>query len=504
MYKILFVDDERNILEYLPFAIDWNSLGITQMYTASNAKEALRVVRKEKPDIAIVDVEMPEMDGLEFCREAQKIHPQIKFVILSAFDRFDYARRALVIGVKDYLLKPVDEEELLKLMRDLTEDLDKLRRNSKENQFRQMYALEKEARELLRELLNQKEPGIMLEEDFPILKEYENICMLMQWNRDTKECRESLKKCMDEKSLFIALENGFYAVLRKRDILESMEQRVDEIRQKLEREGFHVWTSYVRTRKEESATQAFARCFLGVERIFYQDCGKMSSRGKVEFGQIELTLPDLSEGLHMISENGNISEFQKSVYQAMDDAFARRAEPVKICGMIMDAFIMLKIYLTKYWQEDAMNIFRRLDIGTLLCCGSPENLYETVGLYLEELQFFVRQQKKNHGEDYIVRIAKEYTKEHYQEKDLSLKEVSDAAGISRTYFSKAFKEMTGEKYWDYLSAYRIEKAKELLRSTSLGQAEISERVGYGSEFHFSRKFKEIAGMSPNRFRRSRP
>lgn len=210
MYKILFVDDERNILEYLPFVIDWKSLGITQMYTASNAKEALRVVRKEKPDIAIVDVEMPEMDGLEFCREAQKIHPQIKFVILSAFDRFDYARRALVIGVKDYLLKPVDEEELLKLMRDLTEDLDKLRRNSKENQFRQMYALEKEARELLRELLNQKEPGIMLEEDFPVLKEYENICMLMQWNRDTKECRESLKKCMDEKSLFIALENGFY------------------------------------------------------------------------------------------------------------------------------------------------------------------------------------------------------------------------------------------------------------------------------------------------------
>lgn len=504
MYKILFVDDERSVLEYLPFAIDWKEFEITQMYTEASAKEALSIVRKEIPDIAIVDVEMPEMDGLEFCREAQKIYPQIKFVILSAFDRFDYARRALVIGVKDYLLKPVDEDELLKLMIQITDDLVKLRRDCEESQFRQMYALEKESGELLRGLLHQKETGIRLEEDFSVLKEYENFCMIMQWNRDAKECRETLKKCTDEKSLFIVLENGFFALLRKRDMLFSMEQRVDDIQQKMEREGFHVWMSYVKIRRGESVTQAFIRCFYRLEETFYLAGRKRGGTDEPEFAQSEFFLPDLDEGLHMISEDGNILIFQEAVYQAMKDAFAQHGEPVKICGMILDAFIMLKIYLTKYWQEDAMDIFRRLDISTLMCSGTVENLYEMVSLYLEELQYFVGQQKKNHGNAYIVRIAKEYTKDHYQEKELSLQEVSDAVGISRTYFSKAFKEMTGEKYWDYLSSYRIEKAKELLRSTNLGQAEISERVGYGSEFHFSRKFKEVAGMSPNKFRRNRP
>ena len=209
MYKILFVDDERSVLEYLPLAIDWKALGITQMYTAENARAALRIVRKEMPDIVIADVEMPEMDGLEFCREAQKIRPEIRFIILSAFDRFDYARRALVIGVKDYLLKPVDEEELLALMEQMVDDLSKLRRNSEENRFKQIHALEKETGELLQELLHQKEPDIMLEEEFPALREYENICMVMQWNRDTQECREALKVCVGQKDCSVCWEMDF-------------------------------------------------------------------------------------------------------------------------------------------------------------------------------------------------------------------------------------------------------------------------------------------------------
>ena len=217
---------------------------------------------------------------------------------------------------------------------------------------------------------------------------------------------------------------------------------------------------------------------------------------------MEFSLPDLGEGLNMLSEDGSIQALRDVIYQMMDNAFACHGEPLKICGMILDIFIGLKIYLTKYWQEDAMDVFRRLDVGTLMRCGSREDLYGLVKDYLEELRLFLARQEKDCGNAYIVRTAKKYTKEHYQDKGLSLQEVSDAVGISRTYFSKAFKEITGEKYWDYLSSYRIRKAKELLCNTNLGQAEISQRVGYESEFHFSRKFKELVGMSPNKFRRS--
>lgn len=142
-----------------------------------------------------------------------------------------------------------------------------------------------------------------------------------------------------------------------------------------------------------------------------------------------------------------------------------------------------------------------MDLWNFLRCGSRDMLRDMLEEKLQELEVFVTKQREEHGNQYLVKMAKSYTKEHYQEAGLSLKEVADAVGISRTYFSSAFKELTGEKYWDYLSRYRIEKAKILLKETGLSQAEISEKVGYNSEYHFSRKFKEVAGISPNKFRK---
>lgn len=500
MYKILFVDDEKSILEYLPLAIDWELLGITQIFTATGAEKALGIVKREKPDIAVVDVEMPEMDGLTFCRKAQKFCPQIKFVILSAFDRFEYAKEAIVIGVDDYLLKPVDEGELMTLMQRIVRELAEHKKDREERFLRQMRILEKEIGNLLWDLLHQKEP-VKEQKDIVIPREYKNLCIVMQGYEDERECGEELRKQMGEETLFAALNNGFYVVLWKQDIQVSMERKIADIRQAFLRKGFHVRLCYVRIRKEEEMFQALLRCFYNLERMFYPE----SERKTIEnngFGQMEFLLPDLGEGLSMLSEDGSIQVFCEGIYQMMDDAFACYGEPVKICGMILDIFIGLKIYLTKCWQEDAMDIFRRLDVDMLMRCGSRENLYGMVKEYLEELKRFLARQDKDCGNAYIVRTAKQYTKEHYQDKGLSLQEVADVAGISRTYFSKVFKENTGEKYWDYLSAYRIRKAKELLCNTNLRQAEIRQRVGYESEFHFSRKFKELAGMSPNKFRRS--
>lgn len=142
-----------------------------------------------------------------------------------------------------------------------------------------------------------------------------------------------------------------------------------------------------------------------------------------------------------------------------------------------------------------------MNLWDFLRCGSQEILREMLEEKLRELQMFITKQGEEHGNLYIVKRAKSYTKEHYQDIGLTLQEVADVAGISRTYFSSAFKELTGEKYWDYLSRYRIEKAKTLLKETGLSQAEISEKVGYSSEYHFSRKFKEIVGISPNKFRK---
>lgn len=502
MYKILFVDDERNVLEYLPLAIDWEALGIRQIFTASDAESALHIVKKERPDIAVVDVEMPGKSGLDFCKEAQEFHAQIILVILSAFDRFDYAKKAISIGVNDYLLKPVDEKELLNLMKKIVSGLERSRKSSMEKKTRQAHAMEKAAGDFLQKLFHNEKPPEDLENEVPALCDYNHVTILMQGNVDLGDCRHVLEDSLDAESLLVSSKNGIHAILWKNNILVSVEEKIDRIRWKLEREGYHAWIASVKVYKEETLSQAFVRCFYELEKLSFMADKEELQKGQADFRRMDIPLPNIQEGLKVLSEERDISLLRSEICGAMEDAFLQYIEPVCICEMILEVFIALKMYLTKNWQQDAVSILRRLDIVTLMRCGTQENLYGTVDQHLKELALFVDQQHKAYGDLYIVRIAKEYTKQNYQKKELSLKEVADAAGISRTYFSKMFKDTTGEKYWDYLSRCRIEKAKELLLNTNLGQAEISEKVGYSSEFHFSRKFKEIVGMSPNKFRKS--
>lgn len=501
MYKLLLVDDEPSVLDYLPAAIDWESLGVTTIFKASDARSALQSVSENMPDIAIVDVEMPGKDGLEFCREARKINPRIKFVILSAFDKFDYARRAITVGADDYLLKPVDEDELFKLIRNIVTGLSRSSRNSLLNHEARMHAVEKALGELFQNLLQLRSPAHNPGEDFRYLDGYRDLCIVMQGNEDTDECRNILGSAAGEGSMTFTLSSGFYAVFWKSDIRISMQQKIDRLAQQLRKEDFHIWTAYVQASATENIPQTFIRCFHELEKQFYGSDSPDKDSGYENSPDQNFMMPDLRDGMNLLSEEGEISLLSESVHSAMSAAFARKVEPVKICSMLMDVLITLKMYLTKYWQQDAMDLFRRISTDSLLRCGSKEKLSGTVDRYLCELQLFVRRQQKEHGNFYIVRIAKEYTREHYQESSLSLQDVADAAGTSRTYFSRVYRELTGEKYWDYLSRYRISRAKDLLSNTNMTQSEISELVGYESEYHFSRKFKELTGLSPNKFRK---
>lgn len=501
MYKIIFVDDEQNILKYLPIAIDWEALGIHEMRTASNGKEALKVVEEFKPDIAMVDVEMPGMDGLEFCRKAIGLLPDLKMVILSAFDRFDYAKRAMASGVKDYILKPVDEEELETVIKKILSEITQTKHKSHGAEKMILKALEKETRELIESFIRNERNVEEMEAEFPFLREYENISIVIQDKGD-----ESFPagRLVVEKAGGIAIpfNEGGWVALWKKDITSSMRTQVKEFERIAKEENEHFRFFYTRKREAEDVAQSLARCFEAVEYAFYcQEYHIEAESLPLNFLVNKLQIPDLDDALNSLSEEGEISSLETIIQQEVRKSFQQQIAPTTICQMVFDTFITLKIYLTKCWQEDALKIFRKMSVWDLLQCGSQENLHKLIGKNLDELRTFIIKQRESHGNYYIVRVAKRYTKEHFQEAELSLQEVADVVGISRTYFSTIFKELTGEKYWDYLTGYRIEQAKALLKDTNMSQAEISEQVGYSSEFHFSRKFKEVVGISPNKYRR---
>lgn len=145
MIKFLIVDDEPLTVESIAELLDWESHGYTLIGTAANGAQALSVIRAEKPDVVFTDIKMPVMDGLELCRELHQTYPEIKAVILTAYRDFDYAHRAMVYGVKDYLLKnQIEPDVVLPLLERLSSEILSARKQKqlKQHQYYQSLMLD--------------------------------------------------------------------------------------------------------------------------------------------------------------------------------------------------------------------------------------------------------------------------------------------------------------------------------------------------------------------------
>ncbi len=121
MKKIMIVDDEKYIRKSIIGRMNWKNLNLCVVAEAGNGEEALRLMSQEEPDLVLVDIRMPKMDGLAFIGEAKKRFSKAKYIIMSAYSDFDYARKAIQLGVEDYILKPVDEEEFQEVIEKLSD-----------------------------------------------------------------------------------------------------------------------------------------------------------------------------------------------------------------------------------------------------------------------------------------------------------------------------------------------------------------------------------------------
>lgn len=119
MYNLLIVDDEQYVREGLRCSYNWSRYGFQVMDTAENGRMALEIIKHKRPHVVLTDIVMPEMDGLEFTRHVRLLYPDVNVVLVSSYENFHYARRAISYGVKGYLLKPIEEEELTSVFNSL-------------------------------------------------------------------------------------------------------------------------------------------------------------------------------------------------------------------------------------------------------------------------------------------------------------------------------------------------------------------------------------------------
>lgn len=532
MLKVLIADDEQIICQMLCKMINWGEKGLKVAGTAHNGLEVVKMMEELQPDIIISDIRMPGYDGLQIVKKGKEMGLNADFVIMSGYKNFEYAHTALNLGVKHYLLKPINKKEL-------EETLDRILQQKKESE-----AVEDEKKEL-EQIVNSGKKKIR--------KHFLSSIIHTSNLSGDRELEE-----MDNQ-LHCDFENGsFLAFLTKVDSdapnydLKSLLNGIDYLIEKTMDSGnWEYINSYVksgvvtvvnyqpeiRERVTEAIEKIINLCRLELDKFtgFYVTIGVGEEKGTIS--KIQESVQEavaavkcrLKKGTnriisyrelnyHVVPMESILTESHKRILENEIESLDVQVflgDIVKLTGeihrianyspvMIFDLMEDIRTLTFNIWSENKVQQSMLDDfeqqLQYIFDCNIREELL--VHNFTEALQrCFERviEEKKNMNQ-LPVRKAKQYINENYK-RQITLEEVAQAIELSPAYLSTLFKKEIGISFSDYLISCRIEASKELLKNTGLAVGLIAEEVGYMDSKYFSKSFYKLVGLKPTEYRK---
>ena len=503
MYTILIVDDERNERDGIEKLIKRYQYDL-RVLQAANGEEALKIFEDQEIDILLTDIKMPFMTGMELIEQVHKGGWEPVCIIYSAYGEFEYAQNAIMLGVLQYLLKPIRLEEFQKLFRKVFKVCDERKRVEQENiQIRkrqEQSAREKAGREIIRYLESETEDegGAFIEifagnEVFPLILSNNLYLFSRHWD----EYFHKIKELFTENVLAIIRDDAQVLLLipstgkfQKKEIHAACQSLIEISRDRYQSDLFIIVgqqcadAKQLRAEYEKMKDQVDYQFFISGSRCLTDDQGAFLKKEKdmlpVYFKKI-LTCVKLKD------------------FQAMREEFGKAFEYVE------ENVGFSSIYIKYNFSEIIKKCYE--------CLGKEnrmmkilENIYEARTLekikeIVEEIiQEFTGEEKESGSENRVVGLTIDMIRREYGNSTLSVALLAEKLGISAAYLSSLFKLETGENLAKYISRYRMEKAKEFLDTTNLKIGDIAERVGYFNVSYFISLFHINVGCSPAKYR----
>ena len=535
MLKVFLVEDEVVMRNGIKNNIPWEQEGFEFAGEASDGELAYPLIKKEKPDILITDIRMPFMDGLELSRLVKKELPQIKIIILSGYNEFDYAKTAINIGVTDYLLKPISSAKLLEAVKKVADMIEKEQDNARlikryekemeENILQEKHKLWGALASNRLSTIELLEKGQRLGIDFTASAYQVFLFKLMQ-EGDATGCSEELNRASEkvnelagswEHVLSFDRSPEGWAFLIKGESEEEVQSTYLETRKELLElvEGYPKVEYFggignvvhrigdIQTSYKEAARAFSSRFFMDANQI--ADSAEMVKVQMEQDGKI-----DVSKMLSKKREHELVERFLKNgtteeVDSFLDELFQNIGE--QNCKsllyrqyVVMDLFFCASDFLGNL-EMDIENLPEECrDINQIVeMAEDAENLrYQIGNLFTETMQLRDGHSKKKYSE--LLEDAKAFIDENYKHDEMSLNTVAAQVNISPSYFSTIFSSEMGQTFVEYLTHVRLEKAKELLMCSNMRTAEIGYEVGYKDSHYFSYIFKKVVGCSPKEYR----
>lgn len=534
--KVFLVEDETVIRRGIKNSIDWEKEGYIFCGEASDGELAYPMIIKEKPDILITDIRMPFMDGLELCKLVKKELPNIKILILSGYDEFDYAKEAIRLGVTEYLLKPISSGKLLEALNGVSESI-RREKEDKDLVRKYMEEMRENTEHEKQKFFEQMIAGnLSMADALETGKKYEmnlsagmyNLLLfrftLGEENRKSGEllgeAEYAIEKLTERLEYVFEFQRGVegWAFLLMADNEEQMSERVKELSKDLE----EIMKNYstiayfggigqpvARLRElEESFREAeralAARFTMELNRIISVEDIRMAQNVDTlddieitSFGEIEKTRTMLEKFLN----NGAEDEIDEFV-----DVYINELPEENLKSVLMRQYIIMDAYIVM------MSFCEKIEgIEGEMQAQSEElkNSMKTIQT-LEEIKNYIRMLLKKiigvrdtiSGRRYsdIIEIAKDQIRKTYMSDEISLNTIAAEVGMSPSYFSSIFSKEMGKTFVEYLTEIRMDRAKELLMCSSMKTSEIGYEVGYKDPHYFSYIFKKTQNCTPKEFR----
>ncbi|WP_069999225.1 response regulator [Cellulosilyticum sp. I15G10I2] len=527
--KVLIVDDEHLIRNLIKIKIKWDELGMKAVGEAGSAKEALEQIDKLVPDIIFTDICMPSMDGIEFSRIVFEKYPHIKIVVITGYDEFEYARSSIKLGIADFILKPINSDELMKTLAQLKEKILAERLHIKEyNKLKEQLAeslpilREKFLSELLSEDLSLEEITEKIDYfKIPINSAYNSFQVAVvelsssiknEQKEESKillsiECTNAIKSFFkSDAHILVFLDNRRRIVILsnndKIELIECCEILKGMIITRLKCfVGIGIGTrrnglEYIKCSYKEAIDALSCTVFVGKNQVIsYQDIGGMSSqsyasdRNKMEKLNVFMHAGAKESALMILDQLFNVPGcYDKEIMTKM------RLEAFDIFSIGQHIISEQKLNMDEIWQHD-------IGINDLIL--KVDNLPELKGYMREFIGSItgIIEQTNNNKAYTLIEEVKDYLKANMNNPEISLSGVAKTFYISSGHLGRLFKQQTSQTFVEYLTEVRMKKAEKLLRETHLKGYQVGEEVGIRDSHYFSILFKKYTGFSINEFRK---
>lgn len=462
MYRIMLADDEGIMLEALRNIITSNFGNECEIATAKTGRAVIELSESFRPDIAFMDIQMPGLNGIQAMREIQKYNKNMIFIVISAYDKFNYAKEAINLGVLEYLTKPVNKRVVIEVC---------------------MKAMKK------------------VDED-------------RQKRSDDLEIREKLE------TVIPILESGYlYNIL----LMDGFHNYNDNYRQLLgiqEKYGFMIVVEFGDSQENGELTNAVGACVRAEK--FYPDIREIAREffcclvGPVMGNRVVILVPfenssiDYDGRVHILTKTRNMiykletridSRFRAGIGRIREEENLRESysEAVQALREGKSHVVHINDIPAEAEIEEACpEEIKKRYIREIENLKTREEVRRWFREQERELSRSVGADREKQSES-VMEKAKNYIRQNFQ-KDLTLDEVSKSVDISPYYFSKLFKQETGENFIEYLTNVRMKNAEKLLLDPSYSIKEICAMSGYGDPNYFSRIFKKHKGVTPSEYR----